>query len=54
MQPNGRIVMATRFTKEESILSLAHLAAHKDGATDTETGFIHNKLKPFYMAWTKK
>ena len=40
--------MATRFTKEESILSLAHLAAHKDGATDTETGFIHNKLKPFY------
>ena len=48
MQPNGRIVMATRFTKEESILSLAYLAGQKDDITDTETGFIHNKLMPFY------
>ena len=40
--------MATRFTKEESILALAFLAAHTDGITDTETGFIHKKLMPFY------
>ena len=40
--------MATRFTKEESILALAFLAAHTDGITDTETGFIHKKLIPFY------
>ena len=40
--------MATRFTKEESILSLAYLAGQKDDITDTETGFIHNKLMPFY------
>ena len=40
--------MATRFTKEESILALANLAAHSDGITDTETGFINKKLMPFY------
>ena len=40
--------MATRFTKEESILALAFLAAHTDGITDTETGFIRKKLMPFY------
>ena len=40
--------MATRFTKEESILALAFLAAHSDGITDTETGFINKKLMPFY------
>jgi len=35
--------MAVRFTKEESILALAHLTAHKDDYTDTETGFIDKK-----------
>ena len=40
--------MATKFTKEESILALAHLVAHKDGHTDTESDFIQKKLKPFY------
>ena len=40
--------MATRFTKEESILALAHLAAHKDDYTDTETAYIDRILKSFY------
>ena len=48
MQPNGRIVMAKRFTKEECIVALGYLSAYKDGGTDTETDFIHKKLMPFY------
>ena len=43
--------MATRFTKEESIVALAYQAAYKDDTTDTETGFIRKKLM-LYIVFT--
>jgi len=40
--------MATRFTKEESLIACAYLTSFSDGGADAESNFIKNKLMPFY------